>query len=248
MKEVIYSTEDKQIFKDGKGNAIKVFSNKYPKSDILNEAINQARVEEAGLNVAKVHGVYQVEGKFAIEMDSIEGDNLEDIIKKNPKDVDKYLEEFVDLQIEMQKNSVPKLTQLKVKMEMKINQADIDEAVKYELQTKLSSMPKHTKLCHGDFRPSNVIYGKDGKKYIVDWSHATQGNGSADVARTYLTFKLAKKDDMAEKYLDLFAKKTKTPLKYIKDWLPIVAASQSVKGKKEERDFLLNWVNIVDLS
>ena len=248
MKEVIYSTEDKQIFKDGKGNAIKVFSEKYPKSDILNEAINQARVEEAGLNVAKIHGVYQVDGKFAIEMDAIEGENLEDIIAKNPKNVDKYLEEFVDLQIEMQKNSVPKLTQLRVKMDMKINQADIDDAIKYELQTRLNSMPKHTKLCHGDFRPSNVIYGKDGKKYIVDWSHATQGNASADVARTYLTFKLAKKEDIAEKYLELFAKKTNTPVKYIRDWLPIVAASQSVKGKKEERDFLLNWINVVDFS
>ena len=248
MKEVIYSTEDKQIFKDGKGNAIKVFSEKYPKSDILNEAINQARVEEAGLNVAKIHGVYQVDGKFAIEMDAIEGENLEDIIAKNPKNVDKYLEEFVDLQIEMQKNSVPKLTQLRVKMDMKINQADIEDAIKYELQTRLNSMPKHTKLCHGDFRPSNVIYGKDGKKYIVDWSHATQGNASADVARTYLTFKLAKKEDLAEKYLELFAKKTNTPVKYIRDWLPIVAASQSVKGKKEERDFLLNWINVVDFS
>lgn len=248
MRDVIYSTEDKQIFIDGKGNAIKVFSEKYPKSDILNEAINQARVEEAGVCVAKLHGVYQVEGKFAIEMDAIEGENLETIMEKNPKDADKYLEEFVDLQIDMQKKSVPKLTQLRVKMDMKINEANIDDSMKYELQTRLHSMPKHTKLCHGDFRPSNVIYAKDGKKYIVDWSHATQGNASADVARTYLTFKLAKKDEVAEKYLEMFAKKTKTPVQYIKDWLPIVAASQSVKGKKEEREFLLNWINVVDFS
>ena len=31
-----------------------------------------------------------------------------------------------------------------------------------------------------------------------------------------------------------------------KQGLPIVAASQSVKGKPEEREFLLNWVNVVD--
>ena len=33
---------------------------------------------------------------------------------------------------------------------------------------------------------------------------------------------------------------------YVEKWLPIVAASQSVKGKTEERDFLMKWVDVVD--
>ena len=33
---------------------------------------------------------------------------------------------------------------------------------------------------------------------------------------------------------------------YVQKWMPIVAASQSVKGKLEERDFLLRWANVVD--
>ena len=51
---------------------------------------------------------------------------------------------------------------------------------------------------------------------------------------------------MADKYLDLFSKKSDTAKQYIQKWLPIVAASQIVKGKKEERDFLLSWVNVVE--
>ena len=35
-------------------------------------------------------------------------------------------------------------------------------------------------------------------------------------------------------------------MQYVQKWLPIVAASQSVKGNKEEREFLLGWVNVVD--
>lgn len=248
MKDIIYSTDNKQVYKDGKGNAIKLFSKSFSKSDVLNEALNQARVEEAGVCVAPINGVYQIDGQLAIEMKSIEGEDLTSLMDKNPANVDKYLEDFVDLQIDMQKHTAPKLTQLRVKMDMKIQEAKIDDTVKYELQTKLHSMPKHNKLCHGDFRPSNIIYGKDGKKYIIDWSHATQGNASADAARTYLIFKLDKKDEIAEKYLKLFSSKTKTPIQYIKDWLPIVAASQSVKGKPEERDFLLGWLNIVDIN
>ena len=107
-------------------------------------------------------------------------------------------------------------------------------------------MPKHNKICHGDFNPSNVIVGKNGKMTVVDWAHATQGNASADVARTYLLFYLNNDKETAEKYLDLFSKKSDTAKQYIHKWLPIVAASQSVKGKKEERDFLLSWVNVVE--
>ena len=46
--------------------------------------------------------------------------------------------------------------------------------------------------------------------------------------------------------MDLFCKKIGTEKKYIQKWLPIVAASQSVKGKPEERDFLHGWIDIMD--
>ena len=107
-------------------------------------------------------------------------------------------------------------------------------------------MPKHTKLCHGDFNPSNVIIAKNGEAYIIDWAHATQGNASADVARTYLLFCLAGKTEVAEKYLKLFCEKSDTAKQYVLKWLPIVAASQSVKGKPEEKEFLSKWVDVVE--
>ena len=64
------------------------------------------------------------------------------------------------------------------------SEEQLDENLRYELLTRLDGMPKHTKLCHGDFCPSNIIVGDDGKWYLVDWVHASQGNASADVART----------------------------------------------------------------
>ena len=67
--------------------------------------------------------------------------------------------------------------------------------MRYELLTRLESMPKHNKVCHGDFNPSNVIVGKNGKMTVVDWAHATQGNASADAAMTYLLFALKDQDN-----------------------------------------------------
>ena len=36
-----------------------------------------------------------------------------------------------------------------------------------------------------------IIIEKGGKLYVLDWAHATQGNASADAARTFLTFNLS---------------------------------------------------------
>lgn len=107
-------------------------------------------------------------------------------------------------------------------------------------------MPKHNKVCHGDFNPSNIIITPAGDYYVLDWSHATQGNASADVARTYLLLSLKGDKEAAEMYLNMFCKKTDTAKQYVQQWLPIVAASQSVKGNEEEREFLLNWIDVVD--
>ena len=167
-------------------------------------------------------------------------------MEENPDKKDEYLEKFVDLQMTVHAQKCPLLNKLKDKMNRKICEADIDATTRYELHTRLEGMPKHNKVCHGDFNPSNIIITDEGKAYILDWSHATQGNASADVARTYLLFTLAGDLDGAKKYLDLFCKKSDTAKQYIQKWLPIVAASQSVKGNPKEREFLLSWVDVVD--
>ena len=46
--------------------------------------------------------------------------------------------------------------------------------------------------------------------------------------------------------LNLFCKKSDTAKQYVQKWIPIVAASQSVKGKPEEKEFLLRWADVVD--
>lgn len=226
--------------------AVKVFDTDYAKYDILNEALNTARVENIGINVPKVLEVKTIDGKWAIVYEYIEGKSLGQLMKENPEKLDEYLEMFVDLQMSVHKCACPMLTKIQDKMERKICEADFDATTRYELHTRLASMPKHTKVCHGDFNPYNIIVKPDGTPYIIDWSHVTQGNASADVARTYLLFNLHDKKELADQYLSLFCKKSDTAKQYIQQWMPIVAASQSVKGKKEERDFLLGWVNVVE--
>ena len=239
------SATTKTIYRDG-DKVIKVFNEGYSKADILNEALNQARVEETGLNIPKLEEVTKIDGKWAIIIDYVPGKTLARLMEENPDKIDEYLEKFVDLQLEVQSKRAPLLNKLKDKMSRKISETDLDATTRYDLHTRLESMPKHNKVCHGDFNPSNIIISDNGTAYILDWSHATQGNASADVARTYLLFCLSGDTELAEKYLNLFCKKSDTAKQYVQHWLPIVAASQSVKGKPEEREFLLKWVDVVD--
>lgn len=244
--KVIAVRNTKTVYRDG-DKVIKVFDEHYSKADILNEALNQARVEETGLNIPKLEEVTKVNGRWAIVMDYIKGKTLAQLMAENPDKIDEFLNLFVDLQMEVHSKKAPLLNKLKDKMNRKISQADLTATIRYDLHTRLESMPKHNKVCHGDFNPSNIIISdEDGTPYIIDWSHATQGNASADVARTYLLFWLAGDINLAEKYLNLFCLKSDTAKQYVQKWIPIVAASQLVKGKKEEREFLLHWVDVVD--
>ncbi len=245
LNKIIALRAAKTVFRDGE-YAIKVFDGDYSKSDILNEALNQARIEETELPVPKVVEVTKIDGKWAIVSEFIEGKSLEELMQENPEKTDEYLELFVDLQLSVHQKRAPLLTKLRDKMHRKISMSSLDATTRYELHTRLEGMPKHAKVCHGDFNPSNIIITPEGYTYILDWAHATQGNASADAARTYLLFTLAGKEALAQKYLALFCKKSDTARQYVEGWLPIVAASQSVKGKPEERAFLLKWVDIVD--
>lgn len=245
LDRVIAVRNNKTIYRDG-GRCVKVFNDNYSKADVLNEALNQARIEETGLNIPKILEVTMIDGKWAIITEFISGKTLAQLMEEEPEKKDEYIEKLVDLQMEVHSKTCPLLNKLKDKMDRKISAADLSATTRYDLHTRLEGMPKHRKVCHGDFNPSNIIISDDGTPYILDWSHATQGNASADVARTYLLFWLNGDIDGAKKYLDLFCEKSNTAKQYVQKWLPIVAASQSVKGNEKEREFLLSWVDVVD--
>lgn len=245
MKEIIVVRPEKTIYRDG-DKLIKLFNEGYSKSDVLNEALNQSRIEETGLNVPKLIDVEQMDGKWAIVLEYIDGKTLEQLMAENPEKEEEYLNLFVELQMAVHEKRSPLLNKLKDKMNRKISETTLDATTRYELHTRLEGMPKHVKVCHGDFNPSNIIVKSDGTAYIIDWAHATQGNASADVARTYLLFSLAGNNELAEKYLNLFCIKSDTAKQYIQKWLPIVAASQSVKGKPEEKELLTSWASVVE--
>lgn len=247
LNNVIAERANKTIYQDD-GKTIKLFIENYSKADILNEALNLARVEEAtDLNVPKLIEIGKIENRWALVTEYVEGKPLSQLMEEHPEKLEEYLQFFVKIQLEVLSKKVPLLSRIKDKFRRKLTEAtNISNEVRYDLLQRLEGMKNHDKLCHGDFVPSNIIVKENGEYAIIDWAHATQGNGSADVANTYLIFSMRNQKELAEKYVNLYCEKTGTDKKEVQRWIPIVAAIRKTKEKAEEQEMLEQWINIVD--
>ena len=92
LDNIIAERINKTIYRDG-NKCIKVFDESYSKADVLNEALNHARVEETGLNIPELSEVTRINGKWAIGSQFIDKDGSsfwgagtdDDIIKSSIK-------------------------------------------------------------------------------------------------------------------------------------------------------------------
>ncbi len=245
-KQEIVKRQNKVVYREG-DCMIKVFNENKPVSDIFNEALNLARVTEAGINSPKPVWVKRVDGDWAFATTRIAGKALDDLMAEHPEKLDKYLKLFVDFQVRIHSFRAPLLQRQKDKYTRMIKSLTdiLDATTRYELEMRLDGMPNEVEVCHGDFNPSNVIVGDDGELYACDWAHATQGSGAADAAMSYLLFEL-EDHTTAEKYLDLYCKKSDTPKQIVRNWLSIVAASELSRHREDNREFLLSWIDIAD--
>ena len=241
MKQIIAERPDKTIYRDG-DKLIKLFGEAYSKSDILNEALNQARVAETGLHIPRVHEVTVLGGRPAIVMDYIEGTTYGELLKKYPEKREELIRELVVIQRSVHAKKHLLLTKYIDKLKMKILRTDLDASTRYDLSMRLDDMRRHTHVCHGDFIPSNVILTKDGTPYIIDWSHASQGNSTADATKSYLLLCMAGEKAFAARYIAAFCAEAGATADYVREWIPLIAAAQLYHcTQPEKRAMLLQW-------
>ena len=244
-KQIIEQKSYKTVYREG-NLIVKEFTASHPKSDVFNEAYIHACVEDAGVPVSKLLGVNPANGGWAIALEYVEGETLEELMQAHPEKIDEYLEKLVDIQLETGSYRVRNLRNTRVKMEDAIkNLTEIDASTRYELLQRIHGMPQHSKLCHGDLVPSNIIIKEDGSYRILDWAHASAGNAGADAAITYLRFSL-EHPELADKYLHLFCKKADMAIQYVQKWMPVVAAAQMTKHRESERALLEKWISIAE--
>ncbi|MGI6644717.1 MAG: phosphotransferase [Bacilli bacterium] len=237
LTNVISKRSYKTVYAED-GKIIKLFVKGYPKTNVFNEALNQTRLEESELNVPKVIEVKEIDGCWAFISEEIKGKTLEQLMIENPDKIDEYLEIFVDTQILMAKQNSRLLNPLVHRMIRRIGEGELKATVRYDFQIRLMEMEQYHEVVHGDYNPSNVIIDKDNKVWVIDWAHVSEGNASADVAKTYLWLNIHEYHDFAEKYLKMYVEKSKIEEKYIREWMPLVAAWILDTALPEKKDYL----------
>ena len=244
-RQILEEKSYKTVYREG-NVIVKAFTPSHPMSDVYNEAYIHACVEDAGVPVPKLLGVSMQDGGWAISMEYVAGKTLEELAKEHPERIDEYLEKLVDIQLEVGGYRVRHLRNTRLKMEDAIKaMTEIDASTRYELLQRIHGMAQHSKLCHGDLVPSNIVIKEDGSWCVLDWAHASAGNAGADAAITYMRFSLDN-PELAEKFLRLFCKKADMPIQYIQTWMPVVAAAQLTKHRESERELLEKWISVAE--
>lgn len=238
---VIAVRTKKTVYRDG-DTALKVFDPGYSKAGVLDEARNMALAEESGLNVPQVLEVLRMEGKWAIRWEYIPGNTLERLMEEHPEKHGEYWNRFAEIQAEVFSRHAPMLNRQKDRMARRIDSAPLEGAEKAALRARLSAMPEKDAICHGDFMPANIVIKPDSAPYLLDWVHVTQGDPAADAAQTYLLLRLRGQGPAAEEYLELLCGKAKIEKEDVRDWLPLVAASQLAACRPREKGPLLRWI------
>ena len=245
-KQAIVERHNKVVYRDG-DRIVKVFKATKPASDVFNEALNVARIMGAGVRVPKILEVSQTaDGSWALSTEYVEGVTMRSLMDaaEGTPEYDKLLEQFVDFQIEIQGIHGSELMKdQKTKIAGMVGKApELDPSVRYDLQMRADRMAPGRSICHCDFNPSNVIVAEDGTLYACDWTHVTRGLPEADAAMTYILFKMYHPGH-AEKYLDVFSKKADVAKQKVHYWVPVMAAAELSRGRKDAEEFLRSQVD-----
>lgn len=230
------------------GTAYKLFDKSFSPTQIFYEAMLQTMAGEAGIRVPKIYGIERIDDRFALLSEYIEGKTVAQLMEEYPAKKDYYLGILADTQLDIHSHAAADVKMLKDKILREIKSLTaLDEVKRYELETRLASMPQHDKLCHGNFGPDNVVIDEMDKIFVLDWVAASRGNAAADIAKTYLKLALSS-TELAERYLTVICEKSKTDRQYIYEWLPLTAACGLCEKTPTEKEkaLLYSWLDVAE--
>jgi aminoglycoside phosphotransferase (APT) family kinase protein len=180
-----------EIYGWGDGQVLKLFFAWCPENWVRQEARVARAMHAAGLPVPAVDDMLEVEGRFGIVFERVEGHSLLEEFRTRPWRIVWIARTLAELQVAMHKCEVPGLPSFNAGLERRVRGLDcLAEATKQRILELLATLPDGEAVCHGDFHPDNVLVTKRGP-VIIDWMTATQGNPLGDVARTSLIFRMA---------------------------------------------------------
>ena len=173
----LYNWEGSQV--------LKLFFDWFDLENIQFEQLMARSVHSCGLPVPAVGDLLQVNGHNGLIYERVDGQNLWEVLEKQPLRIFALARQTAHLHAEMHANKLrPDIPSQRLRIENKLRHAEpLPELEKQALFTTLSALPDGDSICHGDFHPGNILLGSN-RVVVIDWIDASLGNPLADVART----------------------------------------------------------------
>ncbi len=182
--ELLAEGRNAEVFAYGEGRVLKLDRPEWNGLSAFEGTVLE-RLADAGLPVARPHGVVTVEGRSGVILDRIEGPSLLQVLSAaGPEEVDVLAERFVALQLRCNATVVDGLPDLVPRLASEVEASVPEAALRAELLTLLGELDDGGHgVCHFDFHPLNVLVGPEGW-VVIDWLTVASGPPAADLART----------------------------------------------------------------
>jgi aminoglycoside phosphotransferase (APT) family kinase protein len=180
-----------EVFAWGEGRALKLYHAGRPVSAAEAEYRNAQAVYKSGAAAPAVDGVIQVDGRYGVIYERVDGPSLLSRTTMQPWTIFASARLMAELHARMHTHHVPSLPEQRARLRQRIQAADpLSSPLKQTALQALAQLPDDTALCHGDFHPDNIVLSTRWP-VILDWVDATSGQPLADVARTALLMQQA---------------------------------------------------------
>lgn len=179
------------VYAWGDSQVLKLFAPEWSKGAVEYEADVARRAQATGVPMPAVGDVVSIEGRLGIVYARVHGETLLQQFGARPWQALTIIRCLAELHADMHRRSAPSLPAQRQRLARRIRQPEqLPARLRGQALAVLDSLPDGDWLCHGDFHPDNVLVTANGP-VIIDWVDATHGNPLADVARTYVLFRLA---------------------------------------------------------
>ncbi|HEX9091661.1 MAG TPA: phosphotransferase [Anaerolineales bacterium] len=177
-----------QIYAWKDGQVLKLFNQGISRGNVETEAELTRIAGVAGLPVPAVGDIVEVEGRYGLEYERIDGISILEALAKQPWMFAMFAHQLAGLQADMHKVQVPEMPSQHKRLQAKINRARLlSQNLRQAALKALDQLPHDDKLCHGDFHPGNILLAGRGP-VIIDWLDASKGHPLMDIASSTLLF------------------------------------------------------------
>lgn len=176
--EVIGEGANGKVYRIDKETIVKVYT-EGSFDDIQRERDLAKKAFVLGINTAISYDIARIGNCYGTVFELLDADSLASLIAKNPDQIDKYVDMYVDLlkkihSTEVKDGNMPSMKELALSW-VKVAKTYLDPDAGAKLEKLISDVPESDHLLHGDYHLKNVMVQND-EAVLIDMDTLCVGN------------------------------------------------------------------------